>query len=139
MNCTIAGSADAAVARFAQATGAAQYIAGGTTLYDLMKLGIEQLAHPIDISRIDGLDIIENQTYVPRFGGAVLIVEVARCVSRNGLCGTAGSFAVTLLTDVSLSALARNILTLLLVVKAVVALTFQLRHSDMLGWKVILR
>ncbi|MBY5775282.1 hypothetical protein HFN63_35635 [Rhizobium leguminosarum] len=106
---------------------------------NLIKLGIEQLAYRINISRIDGLDIIETETYVPRFGGAVLIAEVARCVSRNGLCGRAGSFAVTLLTDVNLSALARNILTLLVVVKGVVALTFQPRHSDMFGWKVILR
>jgi xanthine dehydrogenase YagS FAD-binding subunit len=52
LNYTIAESADAAVAQFAEADGVARYIAGGTNIYDLMKLGIERPAHLIDVSRI---------------------------------------------------------------------------------------
>lgn len=78
LNYTIAESADAAVAQFAEANGAARYIAGGTTIYDLMKLGIEQPARLIDISRIDGLDVIETEGDVLRFGGRALMADVAR-------------------------------------------------------------
>lgn len=42
MSYTFAGSAEEAVAQFAEARGSARYIAGGTNLYDLMKLGIER-------------------------------------------------------------------------------------------------
>lgn len=74
---TIADTAEAAVAQFAEAGGAARYIAGGTTLYDLMKLGIERPAHLIDVSRIDGLDRIETDGEVLRFGSRALMADVA--------------------------------------------------------------
>jgi xanthine dehydrogenase YagS FAD-binding subunit len=70
-------SAQDAVARFAEAQGSARYIAGGTNLYDLMKLGIERPAHLIDISRIDGMDGIETAGDVLRFGGRALMADVA--------------------------------------------------------------
>ena len=34
----------------------ARYIAGGTTLYDLMKLGVEPPAHLVDVAGLDGAD-----------------------------------------------------------------------------------
>lgn len=74
---TIAASAEAAVAQFAEARGSARYIAGGTNLYDLMKLGIEDPAHLIDVSRIDGMDAIETDGDVLRFGGRALMADVA--------------------------------------------------------------
>ena len=52
-----AGSAEEAVAA-AAATPGAKFIAGGTNLLDLMKLGIEAPAHLIDVNRT-GLDTIE--------------------------------------------------------------------------------
>lgn len=78
LNYTIAESADAAVEQFAQADGAARYIAGGTNIYDLMKLGIERPAHLIDVSRIEELDAIETDGDVLRFGGGALMADVAR-------------------------------------------------------------
>lgn len=51
-------SPNAAVAAFARAPGA-RYLAGGTNLIDLMKLGIEAPAHLIDVNHI-GLDRIED-------------------------------------------------------------------------------
>ncbi|GGB27615.1 hypothetical protein GCM10011505_06140 [Tistrella bauzanensis] len=81
---TVADTAEAAVARFAEAGGAARYIAGGTTLYDLMKLGIERPVHLIDVSRIDGLDTISTDGEVLRFGSRALMADVARSpVIRN--------------------------------------------------------
>jgi xanthine dehydrogenase YagS FAD-binding subunit len=74
---TIAASAEAAVAQFHEARGSARYIAGGTNLYDLMKLGIEHPTHLIDISRIDGMDAIETDGDVLRFGGRALMADVA--------------------------------------------------------------
>ncbi|TIU11169.1 MAG: xanthine dehydrogenase family protein subunit M, partial [Mesorhizobium sp.] len=74
---TVAPSAEAAVARFAAAQGSARYIAGGTNLYDLMKLGIEHPAHLIDVSRIDGMDAIETDGDILRFGGRALMTDVA--------------------------------------------------------------
>lgn len=74
---TVAPSAEAAVARFAEAQGSARYIAGGTNLYDLMKLGIERPTHLIDVSRIDGMDAIETEGEVLRFGGGALMTDVA--------------------------------------------------------------
>lgn len=74
---TFADSADAAVENFANAGGSARYIAGGTTLYDLMKLGIERPAHLIDVSRIEGMDGIETDGDVLRFGSRALMADVA--------------------------------------------------------------
>ena len=53
-------SAAEAVKAFAAAGRDARYIAGGTTLYDLMKLGIERPEHLIDVTAIRGLDRIET-------------------------------------------------------------------------------
>lgn len=50
----------AAVAAFSAAGAGARYIAGGTTLFDLMKLNIEQPAHLVDVTAIRGLDAIET-------------------------------------------------------------------------------
>ncbi|MBB3236787.1 FAD binding domain-containing protein [Phyllobacterium endophyticum] len=77
LNYTFARSAEEAVAQFAGAGGSARYIAGGTNLYDLMKLGIERPAHLIDVSRIDGMDAIETDGEVLRFGGRALMADVA--------------------------------------------------------------
>lgn len=52
-------SAAAAVQAFTAAGGGARYIAGGTSLYDLMKLDIEKPEHLIDITAIRGLDAID--------------------------------------------------------------------------------
>lgn len=49
-----------AVNAFTRAGAGARYIAGGTTLYDLMKLSIERPAHLIDVTAIEGLDAIET-------------------------------------------------------------------------------
>jgi xanthine dehydrogenase YagS FAD-binding subunit len=54
------GSAADAVEAFATAGPGARFIAGGTTLYDLMKLDIERPAHLIDVTAIEGLDRIET-------------------------------------------------------------------------------
>ncbi|MCT7374081.1 FAD binding domain-containing protein [Chelativorans salis] len=78
LNYTFAETADAAVTQFAEAGGSARYIAGGTNIYDLMKLGIERPAHLIDVSRIEGLDAIETDGDVLRFGGRALMADVAR-------------------------------------------------------------
>lgn len=55
-----AGSPEEAV-KAAAATPGAKFIAGGTNLLDLMKLGIETPAHLIDVNRL-GLDTIETTT-----------------------------------------------------------------------------
>ena len=61
-------SATAALNAFAQAGAGARYIAGGTSLYDLMKLDIEGPAHLIDVTAIPGLDGIEIGEQHLRFG-----------------------------------------------------------------------
>ncbi len=53
-------SAAQAVEAFAAAGRGARYIAGGTTLYDLMKLDIERPEHLIDVTAIRGLDRIQT-------------------------------------------------------------------------------
>ncbi len=53
-------SASAAVRAFAAAGTGARYIAGGTSLYDLMKLDVERPAHLIDVTAIRGMDAIET-------------------------------------------------------------------------------
>ncbi|MBY5827574.1 FAD binding domain-containing protein [Rhizobium leguminosarum] len=74
---TVATSANEAIAQFIEFDGAARYIAGGTNIYDLMKLGIERPGHLIDVSRIVGLDAIETDGDVLRFGGGALMADVA--------------------------------------------------------------
>lgn len=78
LNYSFAESAEAAVAEFAAFNGAARYIAGGTNIYDLMKLGIERPVHLIDVSRIEGLDEISVDGDVLRFGSRALMADVAR-------------------------------------------------------------
>jgi xanthine dehydrogenase YagS FAD-binding subunit len=74
---TLASSAEAAIAQFSEARGSARYLAGGTNLYDLMKLGVERPVRLIDVSRIDGMDAIETDGEVLRFGSRALMADVA--------------------------------------------------------------
>lgn len=57
-----------AVEAFAAAGAGARYVAGGTTLYDLMKLNVERPQHLIDVTFMTGLDRIDT-------GGAQLRFE----------------------------------------------------------------
>lgn len=77
-----ADSPEAAVAEFASSEGA-RYIAGGTTLYDLMKLGVERPAHLIDLARIGGLDRIDTSGDEMRFGATALMADVADAVRAD--------------------------------------------------------
>lgn len=70
-------SAADAVAAFAAAGANARYVAGGTTLYDLMKLNVERPRHLIDVTAISGLDRIETGGERLRFGALALMSEVA--------------------------------------------------------------
>lgn len=67
----------AAVTAFSDAGEGARFIAGGTTLYDLMKLGIEAPVHIIDVSDIDGLDSIESTDEILRIGAMTRMADVA--------------------------------------------------------------
>lgn len=77
LNYTRAATCEAAVAAFAEAGPDARYIAGGTTLFDLMKLGVEQPAHLIDLTAVRGLDRIETDGSELRFGAMALMADVA--------------------------------------------------------------
>ena len=70
-------SADEAVRAFTAAGEDARYIAGGTSLYDLMKLNIERPRHLIDITSIEGLDRIETNGEELRFGALAPMSAVA--------------------------------------------------------------
>ena len=74
-----------AVSAFANAGAGAKYIAGGTTVYDLMKLNVERPAHLIDVTAIRGLDRIETGGDALRFGALALMSDVAtdRVVVRD--------------------------------------------------------
>jgi xanthine dehydrogenase YagS FAD-binding subunit len=74
---TRAATAEAAVAAFSNAGEGARFIAGGTTLYDLMKLGIETPAHIIDVSDIDGFNAIEIEGETLRIGAMGRMSDVA--------------------------------------------------------------
>jgi xanthine dehydrogenase YagS FAD-binding subunit len=74
---TRADTLDGAVAAFAAAGAGARYIAGGTTLYDLMKLGVERPAHLVDLTGIAGPDAIDADGEVLRFGALALMSDVA--------------------------------------------------------------
>ncbi|MBY5641471.1 FAD binding domain-containing protein [Rhizobium leguminosarum] len=74
---TRADSLEAAVEAFAAVGLDARYIAGGTTLYDLMKLGVERPAHLIDVTGIMGLDTIDTDGDVLRLGALALMSDVA--------------------------------------------------------------
>lgn len=68
---------DAAVAAFAAAGAGARYIAGGTTLFDLMKLNIEQPGHLVDVTAIRGLDGIHTGGQRLRFEALAPMSAVA--------------------------------------------------------------
>ncbi len=66
-----------AVATLARAGSGARFVAGGTTLYDLMKLNVERPRYLVDVSAIPGLDRIETGGEVLRFGALALMSDVA--------------------------------------------------------------
>ncbi|TPG52004.1 FAD binding domain-containing protein [Sphingomonas glacialis] len=66
-----------AVQAFTAAGAGARYIAGGTTLYDLMKLDIERPRHLIDVTAIQGMDAIETSGDRLRFGALATMSAVA--------------------------------------------------------------
>ena len=76
---------DDAVSAFVAAGADARYIAGGTSLYDLMKLHVERPAHLIDVTAIKGLDQIETSGDALRFGALAPMSMVAtdRVVERD--------------------------------------------------------
>ena len=67
----------AAVQAWTAAGAGARYIAGGTTLYDLMKLDIERPAHLIDVTGIADLDLIDTGGAALRFGALAPMSAVA--------------------------------------------------------------
>lgn len=71
------GTPQEAVGAFAQAGEGARFIAGGTTLYDLMKLTIERPRHLIDVTAIRGLDQIETDGDSLRFEANAAMSAVA--------------------------------------------------------------
>ena len=74
---TTPASAEEAVAAFADAGDGARFIAGGTNLYDLMKLNIVRPSTLIDVTAIPGLDGIETDGDVLRFGTNARMSAVA--------------------------------------------------------------
>jgi xanthine dehydrogenase YagS FAD-binding subunit len=71
-------SAEEAIAAFQQAGPGASYIAGGTSLYDMMKLNVVQPRHLIDVTGIEGLDGIDTGGDRLRFGALARMSDVAR-------------------------------------------------------------
>ncbi|HTG39191.1 xanthine dehydrogenase family protein subunit M [Sphingomonas sp.] len=71
-------SAADAVAAFDRAGDGASYIAGGTSLYDMMKLDVARPRHLIDVTAIAGLDAIETEGDTLRFGSLATMSDVAR-------------------------------------------------------------
>ena len=69
----------------ARRDGGVRYIAGGTTLYDLMKLNVERPRHLIDVTAIRGLDRIETGGERLRFGALAPMSDIAtdRVVERD--------------------------------------------------------
>ncbi|MGK6355743.1 FAD binding domain-containing protein [Sphingomonas sp. DT-207] len=74
---TRARTAAEAVQAFSRASEHARYIAGGTTLYDLMKLGVERPTHLIDIASLEGFTRIETRGERLFFGAGALMADVA--------------------------------------------------------------
>ena len=66
-----------AIAAFTRAGADARYIAGGTTLYDLMKLGVERPMHLIDVSSLEHADRIDTGGDRLFFGASALMADVA--------------------------------------------------------------
>ncbi|ARM91953.1 xanthine dehydrogenase YagS FAD-binding subunit protein (plasmid) [Rhizobium sp. CIAT894] len=54
-----------------------RFLAGGTTLLDLMKLNVERPAHLVDITRLSGLDVIGVSADVIRIGALAKMSKVA--------------------------------------------------------------
>ncbi|KJF70197.1 FAD binding domain-containing protein [Agrobacterium arsenijevicii] len=54
-----------------------RFLAGGTTLLDLMKLNVERPAHLVDITHLSGLDTIEVSADVIRIGALAKMSKVA--------------------------------------------------------------
>jgi xanthine dehydrogenase YagS FAD-binding subunit len=54
-----------------------RFLAGGTTLLDLMKLNVERPARLVDITRLSGLDTIDVSTDVIRIGALARMSKVA--------------------------------------------------------------
>ncbi|MEN7538208.1 FAD binding domain-containing protein [Aurantiacibacter flavus] len=77
LNYTRARTAAEAVQAFTNAGGGARYISGGTNLYDLMKLGIEQPAHLIDIGSLEGASRVDTRGDYLFFGAGALMADVA--------------------------------------------------------------
>ncbi len=70
-------SAGDAVRAYTAAGAEARYIAGGTTLYDLMKLDIERPQHLIDVTEIRDLDHVDTDGDELRFGALTPMSAVA--------------------------------------------------------------
>jgi xanthine dehydrogenase YagS FAD-binding subunit len=70
-------SVDDAIAAHVRAGDGARYIAGGTNLYDLMKLNIERPASLIDVTSIEGLDTIDTAGEAIRLGANSRMSDVA--------------------------------------------------------------
>ncbi|WP_156840872.1 FAD binding domain-containing protein [Novosphingobium aquimarinum] len=70
-------SREDAFSAFAAAGEGARWVAGGTNIYDLMKLDIERPAHLIDVTAIEGLDAIETGGEMLRFGTNARMADVA--------------------------------------------------------------
>ncbi|APX13454.1 FAD binding domain-containing protein [Tateyamaria omphalii] len=68
---------EAAIEALRTAGAGARYIAGGTSLYDLMKLGIEHHDHLVDVSGIESLTGIDTDGDSLHFGGMALMADVA--------------------------------------------------------------
>lgn len=73
---SIATSAEQAVSEFMRAGEGARYVAGGTTLFDLMKLGVECPRRLIDVSRI-GHDVIATSRNELCIGANATMSDVA--------------------------------------------------------------
>lgn len=70
-------TAQEAVAAFVHAGEGASYIAGGTSLYDVMKLDIVQPRHLIDVTAIEGMDRIDLAGESLRFEALASMAAVA--------------------------------------------------------------
>lgn len=68
---------DAATAFAEAARPETRFLAGGTTLIDLMKLNVERPARVVDITRLSGLDTIEVSADVIRIGALAKMSKVA--------------------------------------------------------------
>ena len=75
---SVPSSVAEAVAAFGDAGPGAKFLAGGTTLYDLMKLGVERPQAVVDVSRLAELDYIDTSgTTELVFGAGARMADVA--------------------------------------------------------------